>query len=112
MSAAYSGNCGDLMTRPKPVSVVNQITSTNHPAFPTTVGEAVEDHIAQVVGITVRSDTPGDGSHLLDEVDESQIEVILDEGEARKVDPFVRAALHFRKRDVRGFLRGGINQHH
>ena len=53
---------------------------------PPPADEAVEDEVADLVGRAIGGHALGDAGHLLDEVDQAQIEVIFDQGEARDAD--------------------------
>src|SRR5208337_3705657 len=48
--------------------------------------EALEDELAQVVHRAIRGDAAGNAGHLLHEVHKAQVEVVLDQGEARDPD--------------------------
>ena len=74
--------------------------------------ETVDDHVAQVVRVAVGGDATRDAGHLFDEVDQVQIEVVFDQGEAGQVDALVGTPTDFLERDPGGLFRRWIDQYH
>ena len=68
--------------------------------------EAFEDQVADLVGRAIRSDALRNPGHLLDEVDEAEIEVIFDQREARDTNARIGTIPDLGQR-VRGRLLGG-----
>ena len=79
-------------------------------SLPAAFMKTVDHHVAQVLGVAVGGNSAGDLGHLLDEVHQAKIEIILDEGEAGEMDALCGAAFGFGESDPRGSLGGWVDE--
>src|SRR5262249_54576166 len=71
---------------------------------------ALEYEVADIVRRAVSRDALRHSSHLFDEIDQAEIEVIFDQGEARNADAHVGTVSYFGERVCGRFLGGGVNE--